>query len=112
MQITIGDLQVVSLLESFAATVLCVAAIFQRTSLLLQSYDFLARTTVQSLVQLAHSQRHQQIVVNQVVGIATRYRAAVAARIAASAAGAFASIVARVVHGAVVVREARRQCRS
>lgn len=112
MQITIGDLQVVSLLQTFAATILSVAAIFQRAPFLFQSHDFLARTSMQTLVQLSHSQCHQQIVIDQVVGVATSDRSAVAARIAACAARALSAVVARMMQRVVVVRQTRRKSRS
>lgn len=111
MQVTIGDLQVVALLEALAAAVLCVAAIFQSPPLLLQPHDFFARAPVQALVQLAHGKRHQELVANQLVAVSTADRAAVAAGVAARAAGAFISQIAVVVQGSVVVRESGRESR-
>lgn len=55
-----------TLLHALRSTVLSVAAVFQRPALLLQADDLLAREAVQLLVQLAHRQRYELVVVEQV----------------------------------------------
>lgn len=64
LQFAVGLFQFVALVQALRAAVLCIAAILQCASFLLELGDFLARTTMQTFVQFAHRQRCQQFVGN------------------------------------------------
>uniref|UniRef100_A0A182J7L2 Uncharacterized protein n=1 Tax=Anopheles atroparvus TaxID=41427 RepID=A0A182J7L2_ANOAO len=94
-RVAIGKLQVVPLLEPLRAAVLRVAAVLERAPLLLQPHDLVAGAAVQALVQLAHRQRHQQVVVDQVLRRQPVARAGPAHSVVAAAAAAAAGAIPR-----------------
>lgn len=79
-------LLLVPLLQPLGTTILRVAPVLERATLLLQPDDLGARKSVQPLVELADRQRHQHVVGEEGVGRAGRVDDAVAARDAGAAA--------------------------
>ncbi|KAJ8876796.1 hypothetical protein PR048_021243 [Dryococelus australis] len=67
LQAAVRHLELVPLLQPLGAAVLRVAAVLERAPLLLQPHHLLAREPVQLLVELAHRQRHERVVVEDVV---------------------------------------------
>ena len=63
LQAAVGLLQVVALLEPLRAAVLRVAAVLEGAPLLLEPDDLLAGAAVEALVELAHGQGHEHLVV-------------------------------------------------
>lgn len=84
LELAVGDLQVVTLLESLGATVLGVSTVFEGSSLLLEANDLVTWAAVKSLVEFTNGQGHEHFVVEDAIG------AAVAAGVAASSAGSVA----------------------
>lgn len=54
LETSVGLFQVLTLLEPLGSAILSVASVFECSPLLLEPYDLLSGTTVQSFVQLAY----------------------------------------------------------
>lgn len=67
VELAIRLLQLVPLMQTLGATILCVAAILEGAPLLLQADDLLTWTAVQALVQFTHRQRGQHVVVDAIL---------------------------------------------
>ena len=85
----IGALEFVALLHALAAAVLRVAPVLERPPLLLEAHHLLTRESVQLLVEFAHRQRDELVVVEQVDA---RRRTQADQVIAAAAAAAAAHV--------------------
>ena len=97
---SVGALQLVALLHALAPAILRVAAVLERAPLLLEAHHLLAREPVEFLVELAHRQRDELVVVQEVhaarAGPQADHQtgaAAAAATAAAAAATAAAALI-------------------
>lgn len=72
MDLLVGGLEVVLLLDTLAATVLGVPSVFERSTLLFELRDYLPREPMQLFVEVAHRQCGQRLVIQNVIAIAQR----------------------------------------